>query len=598
MKKARKVVALLLALAMVASLAACGSKQTDTGSSGSGDATGDVTASNVSGNASEPQYGGDVTLYYPKFYDFWDPAMINEYQYSFWYESLFVIDWGLDDSSTYSFDASSTPAEYMTGQIATDTGSMDYDTATLTVTLRDDVYFQDGEPYNGRALVADDVVWSYSRLLGLNGMEKVVLQDSPTDWSTILYMIDGVEAVDDHTVAFHFLQDYDNEVGYAAFLNAKVNIGGSEWDDLTADQQSDWHYAKGTGPYCITDYVADNSMTLTKNDNYYDYDERYPENKLPYIDTINLVYIADASNVLAQAMSGSLDWFGENGKNVLSTEQLSQLSDAGTGYEYKYLSGSPVAIGLKVSQDQFSDVEVREALQHAINIEGISSAFFGVSEDDFVIPGLWSPTLSAWSTAGSWSSDLTDQFTYDPTLAKEMLSEAGYPDGFEFTIQLDPTANQEVFIEAKNELAQVGVTMNIETASEMMEAVQVSQDPEDARQFNTYGGSFSSFNLGNMMTGDNTATTGETNSYNHQDQDYFDKLAAMSTATTVDEQNELANELDQLFPENHWCIYLSGVQPTYDWMSSKIGGYTGEKVYYDDNMRTIWARLWVDQSTK
>ena len=48
-----------------------------------------------------------------------------------------------------------------------------------------------------------------------------------------------------------------------------------------------------------------------------------------------------------------------------------------------------------------------------------------------------------------------------------------------------------------------------------------------------------------------------------------------------------------MFPESHWAILVAGVQPNYDYMSNRIGGYSGEKVYYKQNMRTIWSRLWV-----
>ena len=600
MRKAKKILSLAVALAMVFSLAACGSSNSGDTSATTDGASGNASsaktsAQDVEGNTSdEPQYGGEVTLYYPKFYDFWDPAMINEYQYSFWYETLFVIDWDADRSA-YSFGASTVPAEYMQGQLALDTGSMDYDSGTLTVTLRDDVYFQEGEPYNGRQLNAEDVVFSYGRLLGLGGYDQVTFEDAMIDWPGSLYMIDDIEKVDDTTVAFHFADEYNNEVGYQAFLNQKVNIVGTEWGDLTEDEQADWHYAKGTGPYVLEDYIQDNSMKLVKNENYYCYDEKYPENKLPYIDTVNLVYIAEAENILSQAMSGSLDWFGENGKNVLSTEQLAQLEESGTGYEYTYNSSSPVGIGLKTSQDPFTDVNVRIAMQHAINVEGISEAFLGVEAEDVIIPGLWSPDLTTWTTIGSWSDEQTAAYTYDPELAKEMLTEAGYPDGFEFTIQLDPTANQEIFLEAQKELAEVGITMTIESASEMMEAVSVSQDPEDTRQFNTMYGAASNYSLANMFYGDNSDRLPETNSFNFNDEEFFGLLASMNRSETIDEQAEAAQELDQIFVDGHWGIFLTGVQPCSDWMSSRIGGYSGEKVYYDDNMRTIWSRLWITE---
>ena len=84
-----------------------------------------------------------------------------------------------------------------------------------------------------------------------------------------------------------------------------------------------------------------------------------------------------------------------------------------------------------------------------------------------------------WSTYGQWDDELSSQFDYDPELAKQLLADAGYPDGFEFEIELDPTSNLELYQLAASYLAQVGITMNISVAAEMMEAVQHSQDYND-----------------------------------------------------------------------------------------------------------------------
>lgn len=556
----KKIISLILALCMVLSMSA---------------------AAFAAEPEAEPQYGGEVTIYYPKFYNYFDPSMMDEYQFAFWYETLWVLDWGLNDADTFKFDTAA-PIEYLTGQLAEDAGVFDEEGGKLTVTLRDGVYFQEGEPYNGRALTSDDVVWSYSRLLGLNGIPKV---ETEYDWASALNMLAGVEAVDGRTVVFTFAEGMSNTVQLAKFMNAKVNIAGPEWDDC---DQSDWHNAKGTGPYILTDYVVDNSMTFTRNDNYYGVDERHPENKLPYIDTINLVYIADSSNILAQAMAGSLDWFGENGKDVLSGDQLAQLDAAGAGTLYAYNSSSPAAIALKVCQEPFTDIRVRKALQMAIDLEA-ANIYLG-NDGDVVVPGLWGPTMS-WSTYGEWPAELAAEYEYNPEAAKELLTEAGYPDGFTFEIELDPTSNLELFQLAASELqTNLNVTMNISVAAEMMEAVQHSQDYNDPRQSAGFGGGFGEYMLAFMMTGNGAMP----NAYGHNDQEYLDKLNELGGASDEMGQTEIAQELDQMFPANHWAILVAGMQPTYDYMSSRIGGYTGEKVYYKDNMRTIWSRLWVE----
>ena len=54
-----------------------------------------------------------------------------------------------------------------------------------------------------------------------------------------------------------------------------------QWGNL-----NDWHHAIGTGPFILTDFVAGSSVTLVKNPNYWGYDERYPQNQLPYVDKL------------------------------------------------------------------------------------------------------------------------------------------------------------------------------------------------------------------------------------------------------------------------------------------------------------------------
>ena len=324
-------------------------------------------------------------------------------------------------------------------------------------------------------------------------------------------------------------------------------------------------------------------------------DERHPENKLPYIDTINQVYIADSSQILTQAQAGQLDWFGENGKDVLSLDQISQLTAADVGTVYPFTSGSPSAIALKVGQEPFSDIRVRQAMQLAIDLEAINT-FLG-NTGEVVVPGLWSTALS-WSTVDEWPDDLKAQFTTktadlaaNQEKARQLLADAGYADGFTFEVELDPTTNLELFQVAASYLQQIGITMEISVAAEMMEAVQHSQDYTDPRQSAGFGGGFGEYNLAFMMTGNGAMP----NAYGHDDAEYLEKLDAMGKATSAEEQASLAEELDQYFPAQHWAILVAGVQPNYDFMSNRIGGYSGEKIYYKGNMRTFWARLWINE---
>jgi len=72
--------------------------------------------------------------------------------------------------------------------------------------------------------------------------------------------------------------------------------GGSNDEDLESPDAAklwgdlnDWHHAIGTGPFILKDFVSGSSMTLIKNPNYWAYDERHPENQLPYMDGLKIL---------------------------------------------------------------------------------------------------------------------------------------------------------------------------------------------------------------------------------------------------------------------------------------------------------------------
>ena len=221
---------------------------------------------------------------------------------------LWNLDWDLD-REVFNFEGNFLSSDYLTGQIAESWEAAD-DFTSLTVKLRNDVNFQDKTAvgmdakynvYGARKLVAADVKWSYDRLLGLDGAEQVVLNE--TNWPSYLYMLESVEVVDDSTVKFNFNTNHELAIG--DFMCARVNIAGPEWDTLDEAQKSDWHYATGTGPFIMTEYIPDNTMTFTANPSYWQKDTQ--GNKLPYLETVTLAYFPDKTNALSQFIAGELD---------------------------------------------------------------------------------------------------------------------------------------------------------------------------------------------------------------------------------------------------------------------------------------------------
>lgn len=618
----KRILALVLSLSMMLTLlAGCGGgTPADTAAPAEAEPAAEAPAAEgqdtAAAAAGEPQYGGDATFYYSDFNTVFDPAMGEQYTYSLWLEYLFTMDWGADETGL--FQNNSYTIDTAQGQIA-DSWEWDADAQDLTVRIRDDVYFQQKDaPYDifgGRNLTASDVKYSYDRVMGTgSGFDETNYVVIDADWRTRLYGYfdanysasgepssdepaaetadetaaaperECIEVLDDYTVVFHL--GTASEVSLSEFIIAQVNITGPEWDTLTDEQKLDWHYACGTGPYILTDYVADNHYTFVRNENYYDYDERYPENKLPYLDTITLQKYGDSTSVMSDFFAGKLDYVSQYAG--LSDSEVTQLTSNADVQSYMY-PYQATGLGIKCNQAPFDDIRVRIAMQKAINLEEVATAYYGY--DSFSYPGLWDMGQAGWSAVDDWDEALLDEYTYDPEAAKALLTEAGYPDGFSFTVAIDPLADADLFELAKGYFAAVGINMEIQKLADMSEGRQVQGDPDDARLFNM-----------NLASGADAgfayqtyATDGFAYCFYNYDTEFDAMLAAVRDAMTPADQVDAAYAADLYFAQQHIIIALSGPTNSQEFFSARIGGMeNGELLSAYHFFKTIPTRLWVN----
>ena len=188
----------------------------------------------------------------------------------------------------------------------------------------------------------------------------------------------------------------------------------------------------GTGPYMLTEWVENSSMTYSKNPDYWDYDEKYPENRLPYIDQINRLIMPEKETQLAALRSGRLDYIGQSGGGQLQAAQVESLRRTNPDiavYPWAFRSETSVAFNLR-HPSPFQDIRVRKAMQMAIDLETINNTYFG---------GLWNDDTpgdyrrrSARDTSShskQWPEATRNVFAYDTEGAEALLDEAGYPRG-------------------------------------------------------------------------------------------------------------------------------------------------------------------------
>lgn len=585
----KKWASVLLAAALAFSLAACSTTPAAT--------TAAPTTSESAATGNSPVYGGKLVSYHSEFYNDYDPNASTMKNYvSFFTDMLWNIDWETDRSK-FDFSTSYIDANYISGQLASEWTIAD-DLKSMTVKINENVYFQDKTSagldakyniYKGRQLKASDVKYTYDRLLGLDGVAQQALE--MTNWPGTLSMVESVEATDDFTVKFNFKTS--DQLSIDSFMCAFVSICGPEWDALTAEQKSDWHYAAGTGPFILTDYSGDNSMTFTKNAKYWAKDAA--GNALPYLDQVQLVYMTDAATVLSSFMSGDLDVVVANSE-ILNKDQADQLKASLKADQYASYSyyGKPIGVGIKQGNNPvpaLADIKVREAMQYAIDVKAISE-YFGYTYDSTnqMICGVFA-NGTAWNNLENWGNDLVASYTtYDVEKAKQLLAEAGYADGFAFDVTIFERMPVEAFQLAAEYLSKVGITMNVSVVTSPNEMSAIGGDA------NNPGSQFGSYGIDNMQFfGMAIPYDGPMNAIKQNEAQIDTMAQTVLAATNAADQTAAAQAFDKEFMSQHYLMMITYSEVATNWYNSSVKGLAGEKPCQNYYFGYMYARTWLAQ---
>ena len=353
------------------------------------------------------------------------------------------------DRSVYDFKSSYTPLKYSRGILA-ESWEVSSDYMTVTFHLRQGIHWQDIPPVNGRELTAYDVEWNWHRELGLgSGFTE------PNPYYAGNYQeIGAVTATDKYTVVFTFkhpsLEQLRLLLDSVSYGHVVAPEAVQEWGDV-----EDWKHAIGTGPYILEEYVAGSSITAVRNPDYWGVDESNPENQLPYFDKIKMLIIPDDATALSGLRSGAIDL-------VEDVDWVQALSLAKTNPELVQVARplNSDAIVLRVDKPPFNDIRVRTALQMAIDLNTIAKTYYGGTVDPtpmglIATPGYYTPF-------DEWPEAVKEGYMYNPEGAKQLLTEAGYPNGFKCTLTTSSTADLDLWQIIKSYFQAIDVDMEIE----------------------------------------------------------------------------------------------------------------------------------------
>ncbi|GAB3659271.1 ABC transporter substrate-binding protein [Zhihengliuella somnathii] len=302
------------------------------------------------------------------------------------------------------------------------------DGLTVALHLRDGIEFTDGTEFDAAAVQAN--------------IEHV--QDPQTGSSTgylAMAKVESMEVVDARTLTLN-LSAPDSALfeSFAQPWNAIMSPAG-----LERGQEENCAAPIGTGPFVVEGWERQDSVTLTRNENYTVPNPEAtagPSHTGPaYLEGIEWRFIPEAATRYAALQSGTVDMID----NAQPDTIVSAAEDDSIGHLDAPRPGASNRIELNASQAPFDDVRVREAFIRAVDVDAaVDSLFFGTAERSY------SP-LSSVEPMGYSDDSL---FGYDPEEAARLLDEAGWDefddagyrvkDGERLSVHLPVSTNQSV----------------------------------------------------------------------------------------------------------------------------------------------------------
>lgn len=328
-----------------------------------------------------------------------------------------------------------TPAGELIPGLATEWAYSD-DGLTLSLTLREGVTFTDGTPFDANAVKAN--------------LERG-MNDEASAVKSLLSVISAVTVVDDFHVDVTLSQP-DGTLPYTLAERAGAIASPAAFDTLELQPV-------GTGMYRVTEFQAETRAVYERNEGYWDPDAVGAAR----MEFTTILDNAQRANAL---ISGQVDATIVDPSEVQRVEEAGFVVDSSTNNQFFHLQ-------LNRSRPGLSDTRVRQALNHAIDREGIVSALLlgrGEPGQQPFLPG----------TPG-YSDELgEDRYPYDPEKAKQLLAEAGAADLSFDIMTLNIPIYAQVSEAVQSQLAAVGVTTSIQQVPSVSQTFYADQVGDSA----------------------------------------------------------------------------------------------------------------------
>ena len=304
-----------------------------------------------------------------------------------------------------------------------------------TFKLREGVKFSNGDEFDANAV-------KYS-------MDRVMKMNQPPSWMlTQCLNLESVKIVDKYTVEFHLTLPYSAFLAAMATMTASIvnpNIveahGGVVADSTNAWMDSN---AAGTGPFVLQEWIKGDHLTLARNPLYWGTPPKL-EKVIMYYKTSVQTRLLDIKSGFAQIAVIDVNHISD----VQGVEGI-VVQSIGLSYHIDF-------VYMNTKTFPFNNTLIRKAVVHAINYDAIMS---GINKD------LTTRYVGPFSHGMEGYDETMEPYKYDPELAKQLLAQAGYPEGqglpqITYLYYSRDASVALIAQEIQQDLATIGITVNL-----------------------------------------------------------------------------------------------------------------------------------------
>lgn len=316
--------------------------------------------------------------------------------------------------------------------------------------------WHDGEP-----VTADDIIFSLDRMV-----EEGVTRGRVTA-ARDFYAYGTGEAIDEHTVRMPLSAPSSTALGWLAVdyykMYPKHVVENRTQDELNCCYENN----VGSGAWIFSDWKKGDSWEFDRNDNYF-------KDPMPFFDTMKVFVIEDAARRLASLTTQQVMGWLVMGGTTLEDMMLVQKDSGGAMRAYASGPGSMRGFWMHLNKPPFDDPRVRRAVYLTVDREAIRQvSYSGEGFPGNYFPPGYAHTPEEILQFPGWRHPKDE----DIARAKELMAEAGYPDGMQLNFNVDQAKASRT--EAEMVAAQLKVALNIDVELQVHDRASMYQGMRD-----------------------------------------------------------------------------------------------------------------------